>query len=587
MPINPRLPQDDDMRRRRAELAEARKDYRYNYDLIPGLAMAEKVPGEQKPSFDWWKKLVPKLAALLRNNLINDLEDDTKVKVEAANSLEKGLGLGFLKDIMGMVDHVMDLLNRKPGDSPPGNSLQEYRDLFQTIEIPPVANNFMDDDLFTWLRVAGPTPILLERVAILPDHFPVSDRHLRALPGFQHDSLTAAGAEGRLYMVDFKIFHGIKDGAFPFGQKYAYAPMALFALPPGKGPRRMKPIAVQCEQTPGPHTPVITPLHGWAWQMAKTVVNMAAGNYHELIAHLGRTHLVVEPFVIATYRNLAANHPLSLLLRPHFEGTLYINCLAHKDLIPPKAGVDELLAATIEEDHRLVVSHVKNIRFNHLAQPVQIAQRGVDNPDLIYPYRDDSLVLWDAIKGWVDDYLTLYYPNDRIITEDTELQAWVDDLAARDGGRLRELGTDHRVRTRKELAALVTTVIFTASVQHTAVNFPQWDVMGFNPVMPLALYSIAPTRTEGYDEQDWLKMLPPLTSAELQMTLGYLLGTVHHTQLGEYGDDYFQDPRVAAPLATFKQALLEAEKNMIRRNRTAPIPYQTLHPPCIPQSINI
>ena len=40
------------------------------------------------------------------------------------------------------------------------------------------------------------------------------------------------------------------------------------------------------------------------------------------VSHLGRTHLFIEPFVIATERQLGENHPLRLLLRPHFEGTL-------------------------------------------------------------------------------------------------------------------------------------------------------------------------------------------------------------------------------------------------------------------------
>ena len=37
------------------------------------------------------------------------------------------------------------------------------------------------------------------------------------------------------------------------------------------------------------------------------------------------THLVTEPVIIAIRRNLAANHPIQHLLRPHHEGTFYIN----------------------------------------------------------------------------------------------------------------------------------------------------------------------------------------------------------------------------------------------------------------------
>ena len=38
--------------------------------------------------------------------------------------------------------------------------------------------------------------------------------------------------------------------------------------------------------------------------MAKTIVQIADGNYHEFISHLGGTHLWMEPIAIANYRKL-------------------------------------------------------------------------------------------------------------------------------------------------------------------------------------------------------------------------------------------------------------------------------------------
>ena len=47
--------------------------------------------------------------------------------------------------------------------------------------------------------------------------------------------------------------------------------------------------------------------------------------FHELISHLGRTHLLIEPFAVATKRVLPKSHPVSLVLLPHFVGTILIN----------------------------------------------------------------------------------------------------------------------------------------------------------------------------------------------------------------------------------------------------------------------
>ena len=65
-----------------------------------------------------------------------------------------------------------------------------------------------------------------------------------------------------------------------------------------------------------------------------------------------------------------------------------------------------------------------------------------------------------------------------------------------------------------------------------------------------------------------------------------MLGTVHYTTLGQYPEDYFEDPRVAAPLARFQFRLEEIGHVLDRRNAER-MPYPFLAPPGIPQSINI
>lgn len=45
------------------------------------------------------------------------------------------------------------------------------------------------------------------------------------------------------------------------------------------------------------------------------------------------THAVIEPFVIATNRQLSALHPIYKLLQPHFRDTMNINAFGRQALI--------------------------------------------------------------------------------------------------------------------------------------------------------------------------------------------------------------------------------------------------------------
>jgi arachidonate 15-lipoxygenase len=61
------------------------------------------------------------------------------------------------------------------------------------------------------------------------------------------------------------------------------------------------------------------------------------------------------------------------------------------------------------------------------------------------------------------------------------------------------VGQDGRVQTRDYLVDAVTLIIFTASAQHAAVNYPQSFIMSYAPAMPLAGYALAPSSARGAD----------------------------------------------------------------------------------------
>ena len=446
--------------------------------------------------------------------------------------------------------------------------------------------------MFAWLRVAGPNPLMIERMTATDPRFPVTEAQYQSVMGTD-DSLADAIQTGRAYLADYGILDGALGGTFgtqPQVQKYLYAPFALFAVPVAGG--LMRPVAIQTGQNPTAY-PVITPSTGAeAWLIAKTMVQIADANFHEAVSHFARTHVLIEPFVIATHRQLPSEHPLSRLLLPHFQGTLAINDSARSFLVAPLGGVNRLLSATIDHSRVLIVKGFQARGFNADMLSQRLNDRGVNDPTSlpVYPYRDDGLLIWEAIHNWVTAYLGLYYYADSDVQNDQLLQAWAAELIAFDGGRLQDFG-DEGTGTISTLAYLidaVTMVIFTASAQHAAVNFPQNGVMSFAPAMPTAGYIPALTATDAVTSgYDWLDLLPPLDQAQAQLNLLYLLGSVYFTHLGGYEPQQFGDIKVAEPLQAFQQRLDEIAQIIDQRNTERPWSYEHLKPLNIPQSINI
>lgn len=583
----PSLPgRSPDPARRAATLQEARGLYQFNYTHVSPLAMADKVPLDDEFSFGWLLKVAERVMKGMAN--LAEIEIGKVARDAHLDKLEKfkfhlSLGKDGVSSLAEAVTEslrfdfqIWDTIERP-------SQIEDYANLFHTIGLPPVAKDYDQDSVFAAMRLAGPNPVMIQRMTRADERFAVTDEHLHAVCPL--DSLDAALAEGRLYLADYAALDGVQCGDFPHGQKYLYAPLALFVV--DKLSRQLLPVAIQCQQQPATDNPIFTCRDGYNWLIAKTIVEMADGNTHEAVTHLARTHMLMEPFVLCTYRQLAVQHPIHQLLAPHFQGTLAINQAAWQQLISDRGAVDKLLGGTIQESRRLAAFGVQSQIFDDVPLPTALAKRGVDDATCLpdYAYRDDALLYWNAICAWVKDYVAIYYQADADVAGDGELQAWYAELQSADGGRVQGLGGAGLGR-RENLVQVLTSIIYTCSVQHAAVNFPQYDLMSYVPNMPLASYAPAPKQKQGASQQDYLNMLPPMDMAALQGHLGYLLGTVRYTTLGEYRSGHFVDPRVGAPLKGFQERLSEIGQVIDERNRKRR-PYDFLLPSGIPQSINI
>ena len=576
------ISQRDPRGERTEQLAAVKAAHTYNMEY--GFPVSTG-PDENGPSKPWRLKAVEEQELIRANlvamrhhgrwNFVNDLQPlaPRRLATMVRNN-----------DVGGLLDYFMPV----PGgikDRDRTSTLQAFRDIFEIIRPPDVVDRSESDEYFAEMMVAGPDPTRLTRLDAVPEKFPITTEHLQSVPELAHETLESALAAVRVYWVDHAPMSALDNGQHPQAPKYMYSPMVAFAVPRSGGPVRA--FAIQCGQDPAGRE-IYTPADGYSWKLAKNCVLVAHNTYHGEVTHLGRTHLISEAVLLAAVRNLASVHPVAVLLRRHFEGTASINKLAVELLIQPGRAVEYLIGSDLKSTYPWIADHRKNFSFTGNYLPAKLERSGTDGVAVLpyYPYRDDGLLVWTAIRRWADVFVDGYYRSDADVRGDHELQAWAAEVASPDGGAVRDFGlTPGEINDRTDLAEILTMVIWTAGPQHAAVNFTQLEHLSYLPANPLAGFTEEP-RGRDHTLDDWLANLPPVDVAVQQLCLFNFLGSVRSTTLGDYEDDFKNTP-VADGLRGFRLDLSAAEDEVTRRNRRRPHAYEYLRPSLIPNSTNI
>ncbi|KAK4339634.1 hypothetical protein RND71_041096 [Anisodus tanguticus] len=264
------------------------------------------------------------------------------------------------------------------------------------------------------------------------------------------------------------------------------------------------------------YTPADQGVEGSIWQLAKAYAAVNDSAVHQLISHWLNTHTVIEPFVIATNRQLSVLHPIHKLLLPHFRDTMNINALARQILING-GGLLELTVFPAKYSMEMSTVIYKDWIFPEQALPAYLIKRGMAVEDsssphslrlLIqdYPYAVDGLEIWSAIKSWATDYCNFYYKSDDAVQKDSELQAWWKELRKEGHGDKKNESWWPKMQTRQELIDACTIIIWIASALHAAVNFGQYPYAGYLPNRPTLSRNFMPE--PGSDEYEELKKNP-------------------------------------------------------------------------------
>ncbi|XP_043714893.1 linoleate 9S-lipoxygenase 6-like [Telopea speciosissima] len=377
----------------------------------------------------------------------------------------------------------------------------------------------------------------------------------------------------------------------------------------------LKPVAIELS-LPGPKEGEVTSrvflpasigAEAALWHLAKTHVVANDSGYHQLISHWLKTHAIIEPFIIATRRQLSVMHPVHRLLDPHFKDTMHINALARSILIN-SGGVLEKTMFPAKISMELSSALYKEWNFRNQALPIDLLERNLaledeDSPSGVrilfedYPYGSDGLEIWTAVKTWVKDYCLVYYNSDDAVLSDVEIQAWWLEIRKTGHGDKHNEDWWYKMDTIPDLVEALTTLIWIASAFHASVNFGQYGYAGYPPNRPTLCRRFIPL--EGTSEfSEFLKdpekyhlsMLPH----RFEMTLGVALievlskHTTEEVYLGQrQSTEWTDNEEIRQKFNKFVENLKEVEmriteKNMNPKlkNRSGPakIPYTLLYP---------
>ncbi|CAL5423829.1 unnamed protein product [Camellia sinensis] len=450
----------------------------------------------------------------------------------------------------------------------------------------------------------------------------------RQIRGFM--TLEEALQTKKLFMLDYH------DLLLPYVNKVReckgttlYGSRTLFFLTPDG---TLRPLAIELTRPPVDGKPqwkqVFTPTGDatgcWLWRLAKVHALAHDSGYHQLVSHWLRTHCVTEPYIIASNRQLSAMHPIYKLLHPHFRYTMEINALARQALINAGGIIEtcfSLIRIIIQKQPRLQLQQQflqkqqPRLQLLQLQQQILIWSRtelylgmAVEDPTALhglrltiedYPFANDGLLVWDAIKQWVTDYVKHYYLDASFVQSDKELQAWWTEIRTVGHGDKKDETWWPVLKTPQDLIGILTTMIWVTSGHHSAVNFGQYIYAGYFPNRPTIARTKMPT--EDPTDEEWkcfinnpevalLMCFPSQIQATKVMAVLDVLSN-HSTDEEYLGKDmeasWIENPIIKAAFERFNGKLKELEgvidrrnvdKNLKNRCGAGVVPYELLKP---------
>jgi len=447
------------------------------------------------------------------------------------------------------------------------------------------ASNWDSDEEFGRQALNGALPVLIKRIKFMPPNFPAT-KHIPAHCLQRGWSLDKEMEEGNIFLQDFEMLGGVstvvKDGV-PLAVPAA---MVLYYLSPSQ---EFVPIAIQLGQQPGDDCPIWTPgdsAEDWLW--AKMWVGSATGQASQLFYHLPMCHFAMEVFAVALLRCLPPSHPVHKILKENFQFIILVNTGGREIVLG--GGLDGVYAVGSNGTLDLLKKHFSRMTFEDFDYMKDLEKRGLDKvPN--FQHRDDSKKVWNAMEEYVSEFVDFYYPSDKDIQEDYELQDFVKEISENGFVRLKQMTMPRKFTQKRELKNFLVKIIFTTTAKHSSFNF--FEYQRFIPNAPYAIEGPLPSEADRGTMTSKMmfdripsreKYGPELSGLFDVMTAAF---SDKQTWLTELPRSLFVDDELKPVMDRFKDRLAKIEAEIVARNRGIKVPHMVLLPSRIPAGIAI
>ncbi|KAI9134325.1 hypothetical protein [Acaryochloris sp. CCMEE 5410] len=201
------------------------------------------------------------------------------------------------------------------------------------------------------------------------------------------------------------------------------------------------------------------------WEWSKRLFRCAEFVFQEAQSHLGRTHMNLDQYAMAYYRNVV-NNPIHLLLEPHLEGLLSINKLGANLISGPTGFIPEASSLTPEGVDDVLRDEISHLSYHWTPHRQALPDRVLNNH-----YDPAAIAMWNLLTQYVREFFEDHQAG--IEEYWSEIQAMSHDLVTHSILKP-ELGT-LAVQNNADLQQLCVYVIFLSSFFHSWVNNKQYE----------------------------------------------------------------------------------------------------------------
>ncbi len=206
------------------------------------------------------------------------------------------------------------------------------------------------------------------------------------------------------------------------------------------------------------------PTDGQYWEDAKYYFRSAEYVFQEIQSHLGRTHMNMDQYAMAFYRNVMKS-PIRELLWPHFEGLISIDKKGASLIIGNTGFIPEASALDAKSVEGVLVEEIARLNY-HWSPKIQVLPDPIDNN-----YFDRAaLAMWELLEKYVSEFF---------VNNQQEIQTYWHEIEDMSKDLVTHSIFDPKeklaINDQKDLQQLCVYILYHCTFFHSWVNNKQYE----------------------------------------------------------------------------------------------------------------